>query len=295
MPEIIASCKCKNREFKELSYFRICSKFRKIEGMLICLSGPDAYRRQKKLREIVAEYQRKHPTARVAHFDLAERGQTQNGRGQTQTDELARLKEFLAAQSLFEKDKLGIVHSLEKDEKEVVRMLKEVADAKDTLVIVSIADKIPNEYRFLAEQPVIAQEFPELTNAELLQFLKTEAAERKIEISGEVAQTLINLYAGDAWGLVTELDKIELGGTVHDHFVMPAFFPLVQSLKNPSQSRRIVALTLLLENEEPAAVFNVLASIADLPLKQKMADYDIAIKSGKLEYEEALTDLAISK
>ena len=95
-------------------------------------------------------------------------------------------------------------------------------------------------------------------------------------------------YEGDSWGAVTELIRLSLGGTSEAQFKTPDFFPLVQALKNASVSVRLPALTMALEREEPAAIFNVLAALVDFPTKQIMADYDVAIKSGKLEYEEAL-------
>ena len=86
-----------------------------------------------------------------------------------------------------------------------------------------------------------------------------------------------------------------LGGTSGASAFTPAFFPLIQTLKKPGNVRAcLAALGYLLATEDPAAVFNVTASIADPNLTVQMADYDVLIKSGKLEYEEALTDLAVS-
>ena len=45
--------------------------------------------------------------------------------------------------------------------------------------------------------------------------------------------------------------------------------------------------------KEAAYIFNSLAYIAKGKDIVRMADYDVAVKSGNLEYEEALTDFVI--
>ena len=61
-------------------------------------------------------------------------------------------------------------------------------------------------------------------------------------------------------------------------------------------SRRLVDLEILFgHQEEPVKIFNILATsyLNTVFSLQKLADYDAAIKSGKLDYEEALVDLAL--
>ena len=74
------------------------------------------------------------------------------------------------------------------------------------------------------------------------------------------------------------------------------FFAMIGKLSGRSPfSQKISSLTWLLETDEPAKIFNMLSAFAKAPEEKiKMADYDVAIKSGKLEYEEALLDLVIS-
>ena len=75
---------------------------------------------------------------------------------------------------------------------------------------------------------------------------------------------------------------------------VPEFFPLVQMLKSGETRSRLKALWYLLETSEPAVVFNMLASLTSGSGKIKMADYDAAIKSGKLDYEEVLLDAILT-
>jgi hypothetical protein len=64
-------------------------------------------------------------------------------------------------------------------------------------------------------------------------------------------------------------------------------------LRGKEVSGRLRALETLLAQSDPAAkIFNILAS----QWKEKtlqIADYDFAVKSGKLEYEEAVLDLVL--
>ncbi|TSC96136.1 MAG: hypothetical protein Athens101426_490 [Parcubacteria group bacterium Athens1014_26] len=61
-------------------------------------------------------------------------------------------------------------------------------------------------------------------------------------------------------------------------------------------AERLAALEeFLSRSQEPAMIFNMIAvsPYGSPAWKQKMADYDVAIKSGKLEYEEVLTNMTI--
>ncbi len=60
--------------------------------------------------------------------------------------------------------------------------------------------------------------------------------------------------------------------------------------------QKITALErLFIGQEEPVKIFNILASQNRLPigLIQKLADYDAMVKSGRIDYEEVLLDLAL--
>ncbi|HEY4475349.1 MAG TPA: hypothetical protein VJB92_01325 [Candidatus Paceibacterota bacterium] len=252
--------------------------------MLICLYGSDSYRRSRKLNSIIKEYQEKHSTLSHDHFYL------------DQEKGFERLKNFTASQSLFDKAKLGIISGLEDDSKETKEFFKSFLENKTVTLIVIADKKPPKPFEFLIKPPAIAQEFEILKGAELLNFIKKEAEARAVKLSPANLSLLTSAFIGDTWSIVTELEKIALGGQMEMQAKTPEFFPLIQTIKNRRLpfGARLSALAYLLENEEPAAVFNVTASIADPEMKIKMADYDVAVKSGKLEYEECLLDLVIS-
>jgi DNA polymerase III delta subunit len=249
--------------------------------MLLYLYGSDSYRRGARLRYIIDEFKKKYPEGTMDRFDGAEK------------DALDRLAHFTKDQSLFAKVKLGILENADEADG-VVKILKSVIEDRVTTLVIVSEKKLPKEFAFLLKEPSRAEAFDDLELAAQLLFIKKEALLRNLKITDGDIKNVVNSYGTDTWGILNELEKIDLGSTAEHRSASPQFFGLVQALKSSSRGSRLSALGYLLKNEEPAAVFNVLASIASGELKVKMADYDVAIKSGKMEYEEALTDLVIS-
>ena len=178
-------------------------------------------------------------------------------------------------------------------DKQKTALMKGVSGDK-ALTLIFIADKKPTkEYAFLFKEPATAEEFALPEGRALAAFIETEAKARGAKLSAVDARSLAASSGSDTWTIVTELDKLALGGALETN-ARPPFFPLLQQLKNRySLASRLSALAYLLEYEDLAATFNITASLMEPELKPKMADYDVAIKSGKLEYEEVLTDLAL--
>ncbi|MCL5733374.1 MAG: hypothetical protein M1334_01765, partial [Patescibacteria group bacterium] len=112
---------------------------------------------------------------------------------------------------------------------------------------------------------------------------------------------LARLFPNDTWRLVTELEKLSfLENKNLDkkdleflNSQMPVdFWSKLQELKSDSFGRRLSGLDMLLKGESGGKIFNVLSAIwpQKLPEFSKM---DLLIKSGKLEYEEALIGIVI--
>ncbi len=251
--------------------------------MLIHLYGPDAYRRKQKLQEIVSAYEKKHSALTRGVFYLDE------------TEALDRLRLFLGSQSLFDAAKLAVVYGLADAPSEFPKFLKTFLQHTTTTIVAISEKKLGKEFAFLLKKPSISQSFDPLTASALSAFIKTESEHRGLALTADMLRYISQAFQSDTWRIVTEIEKLSLGGEAGQATAaIPAFFPLVQSFKNGrSVESRLVALGYLLESGDPAAVFNITASIADSRLKIKMADMDVAIKSGKLEYAEALTDLAL--
>jgi hypothetical protein len=88
------------------------------------------------------------------------------------------------------------------------------------------------------------------------------------------------------------IDKKDLD--VFDFEVAPNYWGLINGLKNYDIKNRLYAFeTMLAANDPPAKIFNILASQWQEKTPH-MAEYDLAVKSGKVDYEEALVDLLIS-
>ena len=267
--------------------------------MLIFLFGPDSYSRQQKVREYVARYRAKYTGMSLRTFSLAD------------PEELSAWRDFLNAQSLFEQSRLGIVSDLDElpkqDQKEVIGLLKQQLDSKDITLIITQDKKPTKDFSFLLKAPAIPHEFEALTGVQFQQFLKTEAEKRGMKFDLESQYLLMQVYNGDNWGLVTFLDKLEFLPkkefskkliTPHIDADVPLnVFSSAQTLRESKDvGTRLATLEELLSgHEEPAMIFNMCAvsPYASNGWKEAMADYDVAIKSGKLEYEEVLLDIAL--
>ncbi|MEK9170344.1 MAG: hypothetical protein AAB674_01725 [Patescibacteria group bacterium] len=267
--------------------------------MIIFLYGGDPYRKNIKLKEIISEYGRKHSKFAVGRFDLEENSQ------------FDKFKDFIKTDSLFDDFKLGIISGgnslIPENQKEYVVLLKEILKIKELVLIIS-EDKAPNkDFKFLLEKSVQSQNFEALAGLKFNKFISEEAKIRNLVLDGESLDLLAGFYENDSWGLITELDKLSLlderkitGEVLKTH--IDAFLPidLYRSLNQLRNSREIGEKLLILEEllikaGDPAMLFNFLSTLIKSPVeKQKMADYDVAIKSGKLDYEEALTNLVIS-
>ncbi len=249
--------------------------------MILYLYGPDAYRRQQKLKELIGKYKEKHSGLTVEHFDL------ENG------EEIDLLRDSLSAQSLFGGSRLSIIRCKEAPAA-LAGLIKLASQQKHSHLFIVAERHLGKDFNFLFKKPYLSEEFKPLIGAQFAAFIKKEAAKRGPEMDSNAINDLIRASGSDIWFAVNELDKLALGGKPEHDFAYPNFFSLLQRLKKSALASRLSALSFLLCSEEPAAVFNIMASQVDGDLKTKMADYDVAIKSGKLEYEEALLDLALN-
>jgi len=270
-----------------------------IISMVIFLYGPDSYRRREKLKEYLKRYRAKYKALSLSHFYLG------------QDNEWDKLKDFSQAQSLFEVSKLGIISEIsgleDKNQKELIKILKENLESKDLTLIIESDKKPAKEFNFLLKEPIIAHKFENLTGMESQKFLQAEIKKRNLVLDKESQNLLMVAYGGDAWGLVTELDKLSLLDEKkinkkilenHQDIFLPVnIYETINEMRNSKNTgNRLSLLEELLERSEgPRMIFNILVAspYQDQAEKEKAADYDVAVKSGKLEYEEALLDLCL--
>lgn len=266
--------------------------------MIVYLYGPDSYRRQQKLKEYLDRYKGKYSGgAGFFHLD--------------KNDDFVRLKDFCKSQSLFEPSKLGIVfefNELGKGEfKEFVSIVKENLKNKD-LTLILIGDKKPiKELAFLLKEPVISYSFEVLDGVALKKFVDTEIKKRKIELDQKSSDLIISVMGKNSWDIILTLDKLSLldekkidQKTLETHIdLLPAidiFGQINKMREGYSVGSRLAALEELFgRSSDSAMIFNIFSASPYLNRAQKimMADYDTAIKSGKLEYDEVLLDMML--
>jgi len=283
--------------------------------MIIYLYGPDSYRRQKRLNKIIEEYKQKHSNLSCDYFDLEN------------PEELFRLKEFSAQLLIFDNKKLAVLNNIyETDSKKLREFFKggsrasvslppkRYLDSEDFTILISEENSPPPELNFLTKKAFSVEKFENLEGDRWRFFIQKEARERNIAFTPRALNFLAEAFQADSWGLVNELDKISISPIglidiglidIEDlkrigdyHYESPDIFGYINAVsKDWPLGQRIIALEkLFISQEEPVKIFNILASLKRLPTKliQKLADYDIMVKSGKIDYEEVLLDLALS-
>ena len=269
--------------------------------MLYYLYGPDSYRKGGKLREILGTYKKKHEHSDIFTANLEEN-----------PDVWKDAARFARQPSMFTDSKVIVVfESGVPEDKEWKKFLKDYADSKRAFRMVSDISATKAAFRFLIERAEKAQEFAELTGAPLVAFIKEEAASRDLEFD----VSSIKLFAAHieaqkecrSWSVISELEEMRLLGVskisseiINKYFdysgkdeVYSASRKILNSLSLPL---RLAALEkMFFQNEAPAYVFNSLGFQAYGRDAAELAKYDVLVKSGKIEYEEALLDFVLRK
>jgi hypothetical protein len=254
-------------------------------AMLMHVYGADTYRRQRAVHEITSKYVQKYPDGSVGFFDLEIEGA------------LTELRAFAEAPGLFAKTSLAVVTNPAEGEKEFVKFLKSAKENQRATILVVADKKLPKDFALLYEKGVgpAKNDFEPLEGMEFLKFLKADAAGRGLSISDEQLKAIGIAYDRDTWGAVTEIQRVAFGGALEERGTTFDFIGLIRTLCGPGAvAQRMRALFLLLDYDEPAKVFNMAAAFAAGQDKVRMADYDLAVKSGKLEYSEALLEYVLS-
>lgn len=258
--------------------------------MIIFLYGPDTYRRDQKKLFYTTEFAKKYSAHGIVHVDL-------------EADGLEALDLAARSLSLFEPAKLVLTHGIsEVPPKKLLATLRPFLQDKKINALL-VADKKPvKAFDFLLKAPVTNAAFDYLEGAAWSKFVKDEAKKYGVELEAAAFELLARTYEKDSWGLVTELQKLsgaERLLTAGDLAalgleVAPDFFPLIQTLRSARLGDRFAALARLFRDNEPAPkIFNILAALWTQKTPQ-FAAYDRAIKMGRMDYEEALTDLLMS-
>lgn len=257
--------------------------------MIVFLYGNNSYSRTRKLIEVLSVYRERLGGREPARFDF------ENGA------EAADLSGFLNAPSMFAEKRFAVVENPfeSKEKKELKKLLEANIADKDSIIIIVSSEEPPKSFAFLLEKPAVSQAFPEIKKgADLDSFIRKEAASRGFALSPEDIGHLSEAFGGDLWAIATELDRLALMEKKAVTKTAPHdFFKTISAFKfghDPKQ--KILALETLLSSrgDDAARIFNTLSfGLSDGQKISRLADYDVAIKSGKLDYEEALLDFAL--
>lgn len=260
--------------------------------MLIFLYGADSYRRIQKLNEVVEAFRKEQSNLSYERFDLNDE------------EEFFKFQHFAGNRSIFNPVRLAVLDHFDKltagNLKELKVILKNNYQNEDLIIVLNSTNK-PTGFTVLLKKPTKIQDFPALKDAEINSFIKETAKSLGFPIDTPTTRALIQAFGNNSWGIATELERMALiQAKTPLSMEKPAdnFFPLVNTLKYGRSLRdRLVALEMILSDrkDEPAKIFNMLAyRLRNEAEANLLADYDVAVKSGKLEYEEVLLDYALS-
>ncbi len=267
--------------------------------MIIFLYGPDSYRRIRKFRELFASYKTKNPSLDVLEADCS-----------LDPDGWLRVRDFLVQPSMFASAKLAIVREpTEVEGSAWTKVLRSHVTGEKTFILASDSSlKPPARFKFLLEPPCVVQQFGELSGAELTAFLKAEAKVRGANLSPAAFRTVASYAEASgfaSWAGATLLEQCALTSREVAPADVLAFidqsprldvFKESQTLAGRTKvSDRIAVLEqLLLQGDAPARIFNSIAYGVRGQDLVRLADLDISVKGGGLEYEQALLDFVLA-
>ncbi|MDD4930799.1 MAG: hypothetical protein PHG66_01420 [Candidatus Colwellbacteria bacterium] len=263
--------------------------------MIVLITGGDSWRRKKQFKDIALRFKEKHGGSGLRFFDMS-------------SEETSDLIGFIRGRSMFDPLSMAAVDGLnvgDMDKEDIASLgiaLKKASSDREMTVLISMEED-PSSVFFLEKEDIFnSWNFEPLKGAELSALVLKEATLKGLKLSVSDVNSVISALSGDLWGIGNELDRLALSGGLvsSDRYAGLNYFAALNSFKfgnNPLA--RLAALELLLTKlkEDPARVFNGLAYSAprDIPSEtwsRTMADLDIAVKSGKMDYTEALVALA---
>lgn len=267
--------------------------------MIYFLYGPDSYRRSEKLKEIVDAYKAKHEHADLYVLDCGEDG-----------DRWSDAVDFSGQPSMFSPSKVLVVKdSGEIKEKEWISFLRRNIDTKDIFIFISDFRNPAKEFLFLNDSPY-KMEFPELSGRELGLFVEREGKKRGVSFETSALSSFVNLLEGlgdKTWRAISELERFSLlgyGKISLDDFKTHSTLAAKGIVKNETgkilrvktRGERLRILEkLFLEHGDVLYIFNSLSYQSVGEHAAILADLDISVKSGSLEYEEAVLSFVLGK
>jgi len=263
--------------------------------MIIFLYGEDNWRKIQRKKEIIKNFKEKNPDIifNIINIDLEEKS-------------IDSFLEIIQGQSIFENKKFIILSGLFSNENKNNKKLKEeikIALKNNNLhILIEEKEKPPANFSFLLKEPVIWEEFKELKGKKWQNFVLDEIKKRNLNLTSSALNLISKIYEGNSFAFIMELEKIALLNkkTIDlkdlnnvDIEIKPDFNFIFKDLASSNLKQRLNAFENLISlKEDSAKIFNILAYFWR-EKTQFFAVYDRAIKSGKLDYEEALLDIIL--
>ncbi len=260
--------------------------------MIITLHGQDAYRRKKKLEELVTSFLKKNSSLAYEIIDALDDNAFQ------------KASVFLATTSLFQDSKLIVLKNWisELNHTSLKSLFKNILNDKTVVIISDETDKITKDIQFLSAKPNLVQEFKKLGAGDFSEFIHQESKKRNMNLEAKIIEYLSRAFNGDSWGVTEELNKLSLINSSPitldllkncGIFIENDFFSYISGWFRKSYIEKLATLERLFNfKNDSAKIFNILA-YQDPGQIRRFADYDIEIKSGKIEYNEALLELSL--
>ena len=167
--------------------------------MLILLYGEDTFRSRQKLIEVIKEYQIKHKTG----LNLA--------RFEGNKLDFDKVKEKIESISMFDEKKLIVLENALKNKifsEEFLKYIKKnkLKDNQDIIIVFYHEGKLTTPS--FKKQVSMFEEFQFLSDNDLVNWLKKQANQNKVDISQESLRKLVAYVGSDLWQLNNEFNKL---------------------------------------------------------------------------------------
>lgn len=261
--------------------------------MLVLLSGPDSYRRNKEKNRLIFGAMEKYPGLSVKVFSFEDK-----------EDPTRQVLDFLNSRSLFSSVSLAVLDGVLSSDtsKGFIKEIVQTTSGNNSHAILIESKKPTAKSLGSLGGKIKVSEFEPLIGAAWKKFVKNEAISLGLNLKEDALNFLSGIHEGDSWWLSTELQRLSALGlkeidlpdlnSLHTE-VAQDFWPMLTIFARGRRSEKIAVLTRMLSKEPAGKIFNILAGQA-VKKEPQFAVYDTLIKSGKMDYEEALVDFAIS-
>lgn len=255
--------------------------------MITLLYGPDTYLRDARKKSLVDDIAARG-AGDVRVFDVAE------------ASSLAAFGEFVRAAFLFHEKPLAIVTGNIEDKNGWASALTEAQQYVDREIIVVADKKLKGAFSFLLAKPVVCESFEYLTGSAWKTFVEEEAARRGLALAPSALRSLTYEYEKNTWGLITEFLKLKNAGDriIYSNDLLLArgaqsdFWSTMNQFRSAERRTRLKMLEEALARDDPGKIFYMLG-VQFKGREAAVAHADLAIKSGKVDYEEALLGLLL--